>query len=153
MALVLDRQKEVQHRRSTVGYTPPQQQDYLTPCYTLGTFTVRRRLRILVPALRKQANMATALAVGVGVAAAAFLVRSSLPTSESATCLTLVKTGSRRSGSFPQVSTRGGGRFGAGKGVLQRGLRAKDEQAGSCADTAAQVGFSAWYTVGLFWGS
>ena len=87
--------------------------------------------------------MATALAVGVGVAAAAFLVRSSLPTSGGAVYLTLLKTGPRRSGRFPQISSWSSGRFGAGKGVLQRGLRAKDEPAGSCADTATEVDFPA----------
>lgn len=83
--------------------------------------------------------MATALAVGVGIAATAFLVSSSSPTFEGAIYLTSVETGSRRSGCFPQISRWSGGCFGAGEGVLQRGLRAKDEPAGSCADIATEV--------------
>lgn len=85
--------------------------------------------------------MATALAIGVGVAATAFLVSSPLTIREGATYLTLMDTGPRRSDCVPQISRRSGGRFSAGKGVLQRGLRAQDEPAGSCADIATEV----WY--------
>lgn len=78
--------------------------------------------------------MTTILAVGFGVAAAAFLVNLSHPLYGTSM---LIKTiGSRRPRRTPKIS---GTSRGFRQGILQGWLRAKDESEGSGVDTAAQV--------------
>lgn len=85
--------------------------------------------------------MATMIGVGVGVAAAAFFVKPS-PSLLVATYLMKTCAGTSWSSSFQEVPWWSSRRARFGQGLLQRRLRAEDEQEGSVVDIAAQVRFS-----------
>lgn len=83
--------------------------------------------------------MSSVVAVGIGVAAAAFfvkLIQAFMTKPERSDSL---HTGPCRASSFPQISRKCNGCRSIGENILQRWLRAKDEPERSFIDIAAEV--------------